>query len=120
MDSNGSFLCVWYKKNAEHTARPKMNAVIRSMHSRIVDTDIGECDRVDERCGRWLATIVGVFVVEVEDILERGGRCCCTVVVAVAWVELLLLSVLVNFGSGCGNYPFILFLQQTSASTSRR
>ena len=43
-----------------------MNAVIRSMHSRIVDTDIGECDRVDERCGRWLATIVGVFVVEVD------------------------------------------------------
>lgn len=70
MDSNGSFLCVWYKKNAEHTARPKMNAVIRSMHSRIVDTDIGECDRVDERCGRWLATIVGVFVVEVDS-------CCC-------------------------------------------
>ena len=52
MDSNGSLVCVWYKKNAEHTARPKMNAVIRSMHSRIVDTDIGECDRVDDRCGR--------------------------------------------------------------------
>ena len=46
-----------------------MNAVIRSMHSRIVDTDIGECDRVDERCGRWLATIVGVFVVEVEVVV---------------------------------------------------
>ena len=105
MDSNGSFVCVWYKKNAEHTARPKMNAVIRSMHSRIVDTDIGECDRVDDRCGRWLATIVCLLLFVVVFV----------VVVVCCWVNLLLSVEMKVTRHDCGNLDFILFLQQTSA-----
>jgi len=41
---------VWYKKNAEHRAKPKRNAVVNSMARRIVDTDIGEFDRAADRC----------------------------------------------------------------------
>jgi len=60
---NGSFWCVCHRKNEEHTARPKTNAVIRSIASLIVDTDIGVCDLVDDRDGiRVAAAMVVVFV----------------------------------------------------------
>ena len=97
-----------------------MNAVIRSMHSRIVDTDIGECDRVDERCGRWLATIVGVFVVEVEDILERGGRCCCTLCCSCCLGRTLALICSCKFRFWLRELPLHFILATNVSITSRR
>ena len=50
-----------YVKKAEQTARPKRNAVVRSNDSRMVDTEIGMCDLVDDldEIGLAAAAMVG-------------------------------------------------------------
>ncbi len=52
----GSFLFVCHRKNAEHTARPKMKAVITNRVSLIVDTDANPLD--DFLCSLRLAAVM--------------------------------------------------------------